>query len=269
MLDKINLKEIAIIFSFYSIVYNYSYFSFYGINIFEFATLTDLLNLFVSEFIKITAVWIIGFIFTAIISYFIYRFLVFLKIKINKNNIFEVDESSFRLKRKFSILLLLSFFLILSLSFFFLMIFYQNDIYQYFIVMYMSFILISILLAYYLINKLKRFWQLKYKLSQDKIQIYFFSIFIIPHFIILYSGFEISNLDKYVECSFIYNDKIFITGNNYIYIGKAGDKTFLYDKNQEETLYMNNSEIKNFKRNKVILPNIKSKKEAITPEKGF
>lgn len=264
-----NFKEIIIIFSFYSIIYNYSYFSFYGINIFEFATLTDLVNLFISEFIQFIVVWVIVFTFISVIIYFVYTFLRFIKIKIERNNIFEIDESSFRLKRKLKGFVFLSFLSVFILLLSFLMTYYQNKAVKYIVEIYVSYVLLTAFLADYFIVKLKRFLQIKFKISQNIIRIYFFSLFIIPHFIILYSGFEIFCLNKYVESSFTYAGKNYVTGSNYTYIGRVRDKTFIYDKNKNETLFINNNEIRNFSRKQIILPGVKKETGTVVPEKGF
>lgn len=229
MTDNLTFKNLGILFTFYSIVYVFVYYGFYGINIFYYTDLQGVLTLFLSNMIKILIFATIVLIAWAGIS--------------KKNMVVSQAFNKVSLRRTLYILILL---LVLFVGAWALLLSGIKTPLQKKAI-FIAFIAFGILSA---IDRLSKLIFYKFKISANNLKMYFFVLLIVPYFMCQLILLEVNYFPKTDHVYFCYNEsKTVETGekfNQYL-IGKTSDNIFIYDKSKNQTLIYEMSNVKDFK----------------------
>lgn len=229
MTDNLNFKNLGILFSFYSIVYVFVYYGFYGINIFYYTDLQGVLTLFLSNMIKIL-------IFATIIL------IVWAGISKKSMAVIQIfDKVPLRRTLYILILLLVIFVGVWALLLSGIKTPLQKK------AIFIAFLAFGILSA---IDRLSKLIFYKFKISANNLKMYFFVLLIVPYFMCQLILLEVNYFPKTDHVYFCYNEsKTVETGekfNQYL-IGKTSDNIFIYDKSKNQTLIYEMSNVKDFK----------------------
>ncbi|UPZ13945.1 hypothetical protein [Flavobacterium humidisoli] len=228
MTDNLNFKNLGILFTFYSIVYVFVYYGFYGVNIFYYTDLQGVLTLFLSNMIKIL-------IFVTIVL------IAWMGIS-EKNIVVSQAFNKVSLRRTLYILILL---LVIFVGAWALLLSGIRTPLQKKAI-FIAFIAVGILSA---IDRLSKLIFFKFKISANKLKMYFFVLLIVPYFMCQLILLEVNYFPKTDHLFFCYNEyKTVETGekfNQYL-IGKTNDNIFIYDKSKNQTLIYEMSNVKDF-----------------------
>lgn len=239
MTDNSTFKNLGIFFTFYSVVYVYVYYGFYGINIFYYSDLQGVLTLFLSNMI-----WILIFATVVLIAWS----------GISKKSM-NVNQTFNKVSLRNTLNILILFFVlfvgvcILLLS--------GIDTPAHKISM-----ITSCLLALGIISGIDRLSKLifyKFKISANNLKMYFFVVLVVPYFMCQLTLLEVNYFPKLDHIYFCYDEsKTIETGEkfNLYLIGKTNDNIFIYDKSKNETLIYDMSNVKDFKIYDVPAPHL-------------
>ncbi|WP_409416704.1 hypothetical protein [Flavobacterium sp. PS2] len=251
MTDNLTFKNLGILFTFYSIIYVFVYYGFYGINIFYYTDLQGVLTLFLSNTIKII----------------IFSTLVLLVVAGTSKKSFQVKNQTFN---KLSIRKTIAIFYILFIIFIGLFIMLLLGIDSSINRPLFSVTALVVIGIIHAIDRLSKLIRYKFKITSYNLKAYFSVILIIPYFMCQLIINEVNYFPKSDRLYFCYNEsKIVETGKKFnIYlIGKTNDNIFIYDKSKNQTLIYEMSNVKDFKIYDVPVPNLYPKDEAVTPNK--
>ncbi|MCV2486959.1 hypothetical protein OD917_18655 [Flavobacterium sp. SH_e] len=252
MTDSLTFKNLGILFTFYSIVYVFVYYGFYGINIFYYTDLQGVLTLFLSNTIKII----------------IFSSLVLLIVAGISKKSFQVKNETFnKLSLRRTIILFYILFIIFIGLFIMLLLGIDSRINRPLFSI-TAFAVIGILHA---IDRLSKLIRYKFKISAYNLKAYFSIILIVPYFMCQLIISEVNYFPKSDHLYFCYNEsKTVETGEKFkLYlIGKTNENIFIYDKSKNQTLIFEMSNVKDFKIYDVPAPNLYPKAGAVIPDKG-
>lgn len=252
MTNSFSFKNLGILFSFYSIVYVFVYYGFYGINIFYYTDLQGVLTLFLSNTIKII----------------IFSTIVLLVLVGMSKRSFKIKNPTFN---KFSLRKTIVIFYLLFITFIGLFIMLLLGIDS---SVSRPLFSITVLVAIGILHALDRLNDLlvyKFKITSYDLKAYFSIILIVPYFMCQLIITEVNYFPKSDHIYFCYNEsKILETGKkfNLYLIGKTSENIFIYDKSKNQTLIYDMSNVKDFKIYDVPAPNLYPKDGALTPSKA-
>lgn len=235
MKEDFTFKNLGILFTFYSIVYVYMYFGFYGINIFYYTDLQGVLTLFLSNMIKIL-------IFSSI-ALLIYP-LLSEKSKATDRKVFY--NISLRHTLYILVISLVIFIIIFAVVLSKMKVHFQP----------ITFLLITIII--HSLDRLEKFIYTKVKIPASKIMNYFCIFLAMPYFICVAISLEILFFPKLDHISFVYGYTTIKSGEktNLYFIGKTSDNIFLHDKINKQTYIYNINDITDLKIYDISLPSL-------------
>lgn len=250
MTDNFTFKNLGILFSFYSIVYVFVYYGFYGVNIFYYTDLQGVLTLFLSNTIKII----------------IFSSIVLLIVAGASQKSFQIKNPTFN---KISLRKTIVIFYILFISFIGLFVMLLLGIDSSINRPLFSVTVLAAIGIIHAIDRLSKLICYKFKIASYSLKGYFMVILIVPYFMCQLIITEVNYFPKSDHLYFCYNEsKTVETGKKFkLYlIGKTNENIFIYDKSKNQTLIFEMSNVKDFKIYDVPAPNLYPKQGATIPD---
>ncbi|MFC6269496.1 hypothetical protein [Frigoriflavimonas asaccharolytica] len=239
----------------YSIAYfyNYVYYTSFGVNIFQYVTISDLMFFSVEQIILLTGlIFIFEVIGTFLVSMFFELFIYKkiqsnLKIKaINRNQLFSKVHADkvfkrYRKSKMFGFFLYFSVFLVFPVI-----------LCKYFNIPLLTLGLLASSAFIYLIIRLFLFTKNKGKDSENIKLLAFFIIYISTIYFTSFQAFVSSDEVKFLSetknnLSFNYQNKLYEVDDNLRFVGESTTYIFLYDKKGESTLIFPKLKVENLK----------------------
>lgn len=252
MTDNLTFKNLGILFTFYSIVYVFVYYGFYGINIFYYTDLQGVLTLFLSNTIKII----------------IFSTLVLLVLAGTSKKSFQVKNPTFNKTSLRKTIIIFYILFILFISLFIILLLGMDSRVSTSLFSVTVLVAIGILHA---IDRLSKLIYYKFKIASYNLKAYFSVILLVPYFMCQLIISEVNYFQKSDHLYFCYNEsKTVETGKkfNLYLIGKTNENIFIYDKSKNQTLIYEMSNVKDFKIYDVPAPNLYPKNGAVIPDKA-